>query len=34
MQVQPLNLWSLWVPFTLLGLILLMAVYLVRTSTR
>jgi len=34
MQVQPLNLWSLWVPFALLGLIVFMAGYLVRTSTR
>ncbi len=32
--IDPLNLWSLWVPFLLLGLILAAAIFFIRTSTR
>jgi hypothetical protein len=32
--VTPLNLWSLWVPLLLLGLILAAAVFFVRISIR
>lgn len=31
---DPLNPWSLWVPFFLLGLIFLAAIYFIRVSIR
>lgn len=33
-SIDPLNLWSLWVPFCLLLLIVLAAIYFVRVSIR
>ncbi len=32
--ITPLNLWSLWVPFSLLALIVIAAIWFVRVSLR